>query len=41
MRVVSILSILLFATVPAVAEQTVPQVRFSPGGKCTDLVVTE
>jgi hypothetical protein len=41
MCVVSILSILLFATVPAVAEQTVPQVCVIPGGKCTDLVVTE
>jgi len=41
MRVVSILSILLLATVPAVAEQTVPQVCFTPGGKCTDLIVRE
>jgi phosphatidylserine/phosphatidylglycerophosphate/cardiolipin synthase-like enzyme len=41
MRVVSILSILLLATVPAVAEQTAPQVCFTPGGKCTDLIVRE
>jgi hypothetical protein len=41
MRVVLILSILLVATVPAVAEQAAPQVCFTPGGKCTDLIVRE
>ena len=41
MRVVPILSILLLATVPAVAEQAAPQVCFTPGGKCTDLIVSE
>ena len=41
MRIVLILSILLFSTVPAVAEQTAPLVCFTPGGKCTDLMVKE
>jgi phosphatidylserine/phosphatidylglycerophosphate/cardiolipin synthase-like enzyme len=41
MRVVSILSILLLAATPAVAEQAPTQVCFTPGGKCTDLIVSE
>jgi phosphatidylserine/phosphatidylglycerophosphate/cardiolipin synthase-like enzyme len=41
MRIFSILAILLFAAMPAVAEQAPPQVCFTPGGKCTDLVVSE
>ena len=41
MRSISILAILLLAATPAVAEQAPPQVCFTPGGKCTDLIVSE
>ncbi len=41
MRSISILAILLLAATPAVAEQAAPQVCFTPGGKCTDLIVSE
>jgi phosphatidylserine/phosphatidylglycerophosphate/cardiolipin synthase-like enzyme len=41
MRIASILSILLFVAVPAVAERAPPQVCFTPGGACTDLIVSE
>jgi phosphatidylserine/phosphatidylglycerophosphate/cardiolipin synthase-like enzyme len=41
MRVLLILSVLLLANAPAVAEQPAPRVCFTPGGKCTDLIVGE
>ena len=41
MRFLPILAILLLAGMPAVAEPLAPQVCFTPGGKCTDLVVSE
>ena len=41
MRIAPILSILLFTTVPAIADQARPQVCFTPGGACTDLIVSE
>ena len=41
MRTLPILTILLLAGMPAVAEPLAPQVCFTPGGKCTDLVVRE
>jgi len=41
MRSISILAILLLVAAPAVAEQASSQVCFTPGGKCTDLVVAE
>ena len=41
MRTLPILTILLLAGMPAVAEPLAPQVCFTPGGKCTDLVVSE
>ena len=41
MRTLTILSILLLVAVPAVAEPLAPEVCFTPGGKCTDLLVSE
>jgi phosphatidylserine/phosphatidylglycerophosphate/cardiolipin synthase-like enzyme len=41
MHFLPILAILLLAGMPAVAEPLAPQVCFTPGGKCTDLVVSE
>ena len=41
MRILSILAILLLAGMPAVAEPLAPQVCFTPGGACTDLIVSE
>jgi hypothetical protein len=41
MRVLPILSIFILTSASAVAEQAPPQVRFTPGGDCTDLVVTD
>jgi phosphatidylserine/phosphatidylglycerophosphate/cardiolipin synthase-like enzyme len=41
MRTIAILSILLLVAVPAVAEPLAPEVCFTPGGKCTDLLVSE
>ena len=41
MRSISIFAILLLAATPAVAEQAPPQVCFTPGGICTDLIVSE
>jgi hypothetical protein len=41
MSVLPILAILLLVAAPAVAEQAAPQVCFTLGGKCTDLVVDE
>ena len=41
MSSISILAILLLAAAPAVADQVPPEVCFTPGGKCTDLVVSE
>jgi phosphatidylserine/phosphatidylglycerophosphate/cardiolipin synthase-like enzyme len=40
-RILLVLAILLLAATPVVAEQPAPQVCFTPGGKCTDLVVSE
>jgi len=40
MRIFPILAILLFAA-PAVAEPLAPRICFTPGGKCTDLLVSE
>jgi phosphatidylserine/phosphatidylglycerophosphate/cardiolipin synthase-like enzyme len=40
-RFLPILAILLLVAVPAVAEPLAPRVCFTPGGKCTDLVVSE
>jgi phosphatidylserine/phosphatidylglycerophosphate/cardiolipin synthase-like enzyme len=41
MRTLPILVILLLVAAPAAAEQGPPQVCFTPGGKCTDLIVNE
>jgi phosphatidylserine/phosphatidylglycerophosphate/cardiolipin synthase-like enzyme len=40
-RSISILAILLLAATSAVAEQAPRQVCFTPGGICTDLIVSE
>jgi phosphatidylserine/phosphatidylglycerophosphate/cardiolipin synthase-like enzyme len=41
MRFLPIFGVLLLAGMPAVAEPLPPQVCFTPGGKCTDLLVSE
>jgi phosphatidylserine/phosphatidylglycerophosphate/cardiolipin synthase-like enzyme len=41
MRTLPLLAILLLVAAPAVAEPLAPRVCFTPGGKCTDLVVSE